>query len=606
MCGIFVAISGSNGFPLSDKLLFDSALQCLQHRGPDAGDSKIILQNGAENFKIYLGHRRLSIIDLDSKSNQPFESDGAQIVFNGEVYNYLELRKELEQDYTFVTNSDTEVILKYYQKFGVQGFNKFNGMWSIVIYDPRNEIVVIARDRFSVKPLYMTEENGNIYLSSEIKALKKIGLKFTPNPIAIERLLNQQLLDIDEHTYYTEIKMFPAMSCMEIDLKTNTRTIKKCWDFSKPEMASSFAGRKEEFRELLLDSLKLRLRSDVPLGTLLSGGLDSSAITTLIHTYLNKEVQSFSVVSDEKKYSEESFVDLLVNQKNISNRKLRFSPDDALNNIKTVLDVQDEPYGSLGVVAQYLLFEKIKKETDITVLLSGQGADEVLLGYNKFFFFYLKELKKKHQYLKLAGALGSSFMKGTVVREFSWKHAKRYLPGSTDKGRGFFKKKLHHEKIWLSDSMTDRQILDINRYSVPQLTHYEDRNSMANQLEIRLPFMDYRLVNYLVHLPVEDKLKSGWTKYLLRESVHELPHEIRWRKDKQGFITPEEKWLSGALGEYIVSYFATYSKLEEMGILDRKAFVDTVKNFKSHARWLVYGDIFTVFITEMWLRENFS
>ncbi|MBK9591546.1 MAG: asparagine synthase (glutamine-hydrolyzing) [Crocinitomicaceae bacterium] len=606
MCGIFVVISGAKNLQPKDKILFDEVLNVLTHRGPDACDSRILKTNQEDGFNVYLGHRRLSIIDLDPKSNQPFEADNYQIVFNGEVYNYLELRKELEADFTFKTNSDTEVILRYYQKYGTSGFGKFNGMWSLVIYDPIKNNIVVARDRFSVKPLYQIEDNGVLYFASEIKALKKLGLTLTPNTLAIERLLSQQLLDVDDQTFYNEIKIFPPMSFMELDLKSNTRTIKKYWDFTAPVLEKTFGDRKEVFRELLLDSLKLRMRSDVPLGTLLSGGLDSSAITTLIHEHLNDQIQSFSVVSDEKKYSEESFVDLLVKNKNISNRKLRFVPDEALDNIKNVLDVQDEPYGSLGVVAQYLLFEKIKKETDITVLLSGQGADEVLLGYNKFYFFYLKELKQKHHYLKLMGAIGSSFAKGTVVRQFSWKHAKRYLPGSTNKGRKFFKRDLHKDKIWSYDSMTERQILDINNYSVPHLTHYEDRNSMAHQLEVRLPFLDYRLVNYLVHLPVEDKLKSGWTKYLLRESVHELPNEIRWRKDKQGFVTPEEKWLKGAFGEYIISYFSQSSKLEDMGILDRKEFVEAVKSFRTHSKWLVYGDIFTVFITEMWLRENFA
>lgn len=370
-------------------------------------------------------------------------------------------------------------------------------------------------------------------------------------------------------------------------------------------MPKSYADRKELFRTLLIDSLKLRLRSDVPLGTLLSGGLDSSAITTLIHDHLNSEVQSFSVVADEKKYSEERFVDLLVERKKINSHKLRFSTDNALENIQRVLDFQDEPYGSLSVVAQFLLFEKVRKEANITVLLSGQGADEVLLGYNKFFFFYLQQLKRKHHYFKMAGLVASSFFKGTTVREFTWKDAKRYLPGRTNKGRDFFQKPLLEDKIWEFKTMTDRQIRDINSLSIPQLTHYEDRNSMAHSIEVRLPFMDYRLVNFLVHSPVEDKVKGGWTKYLLRDAVHELPDEIRWRKDKKGFVTPEEEWLAGPLGNYIVSYFEGPSMLEEMGILDKAKYVHTVRNFKSNAKWLVYGDLFIVFITEMWLRENF-
>ncbi|MBK6527169.1 MAG: hypothetical protein IPG07_17455 [Crocinitomicaceae bacterium] len=213
-------------------------LDVLQHRAQTLVTQELFLKWSRDGFKVYLGHRRLSIIDLDPKSNQPFESD-----------------------------------------------------------------------------------------------LKKLGLTLTPNTLAIERLLSQQLLDVDDQTFYNEIKIFPPMSFMELDLKSNTRTIKKYWDFTAPVLEKTFGDRKEVFRELLLDSLNCGSGA-MPLGTLLSGGLDSSAITTLIHEHLNDQIQSFSVVSDEKKYSEESFVDLLVKNKNISNRKLRFVPDEALTTLK--------------------------------------------------------------------------------------------------------------------------------------------------------------------------------------------------------------------------------------------------------------------------------
>lgn len=606
MCGIFAAISVERPFEQKRRIDFDAALNSMAHRGPDAGSSSVFsFQPSSDHFNLFFGHRRLSIIDLDVSSNQPFESDGLHIIFNGEIFNYIELRNELGDEYAFRTNSDTEVILQYYRKHGVAGFEKFNGMWAFVLYDSHKKKIIISRDRFSIKPLYIVENNGTILLSSEIKALKKCGLNFSPDAHSIERFLNQMLIDTSLSTFYNEIKIFPAMTAREIDLTTGKVTDHRYWNFAKPDMPKAYSDRKEVFRNLLLDSLKLRLRSDVPLGTLLSGGLDSSAITALIHDHINKDVQSFSVVSDERGYSEENFVDLLVKQKSIHNHKLRFRPDDALDNIDRVLQIQDEPFGSLSVVAQYLLFEKIKKEANITVLLSGQGADEVLLGYHKYFFFYLQQLKKNHRYFKLGGQVFSSFLKGTSVKQFTWKQAKRYLPGRTNRGRDYFTKGLEQDAIWQVDSITDRQIQDINHFSIPQLAHYEDRNSMACHLEVRLPFMDFRLVNFLVHAPVEDKLKGGWTKYLLRDTVTELPDQIRWRKDKQGFVTPEEKWFEGALGKYVADYFNEKSMLAEMGILDRSKFQHAVKNFRQNSKWLGYNDLFTVFITEKWLRENF-
>jgi asparagine synthase (glutamine-hydrolysing) len=606
MCGIFSAISWTRPFQQYDQTKFDASLNTMAHRGPDNGSSEILSTSsvGEDKFHIYLGHRRLSIIDLNKQSHQPFKQDGYQIIYNGEVFNYIELRKELEGDYLFTTDSDTEVILRAYQKWGSSCFGRFNGFWAFVIYDPNNNCIVISRDRFSIKPLFYIEDNGQLFLGSEIKSLKKLGCSFSPNQIVLENFLNQSLLDASEDTFYTEIKRFPSMHNWTIDLKTGEKKVERYWEYSRIDYAPDFAGRMEQFRALLMDALRLRLRSDVPLGTLLSGGLDSSAITTLIHTQLNDQVQSYSVVSNEKKYSEESFVDILASSKGIHNHKLRFNNELALDHIGRVLDVQDEPFGSLSVVAQYLLFDKIRKESEIKVLLSGQGADEVLLGYKKFFFLYLKEMMKKKQMGKLIRTVGASYVKGTTIHEFSWKQAKRYLPGKTNTGTDYFKKEFNDVELWSYNNMSERQIQDIDLYSVPALAHYEDRNSMAHSIEVRLPFLDYRLVNFLVHTPIEDKLQGGWTKYILRQAIDELPREIRWRKDKTGFVTPEEKWMRGVLGQQIIEYFSEPSRLDEMGILDKNKFITAIKGFRESSKWLDHSDIFNVYITEMWLREK--
>lgn len=605
MCGIFGAVSWGVPFKEEEKTKFNNCLNTLGHRGPDNIDSSVISSKDlGSSFNVFLGHTRLSIIDLDVKSNQPFESDGYQIIFNGEVFNYLELKKELEGEFEFKSNSDTEVILNAYKKYGGSCFGRFNGMWSIVIYDPKKNCILVSRDRFSIKPLYYIEKNDQIFFSSEIRALKGLGFSFSPDQLVMEHFVGQTLLHADNNTFYNEIKRFPAMENWTIDLNSGKTVKEKYWDYSECDFAPDFKGRSEQFRELLIDSLKLRLRSDVPLATLLSGGLDSSAITALIHKHLNPNIQSFSVISNEKKYSEENFIDILAKETGVHNQKLTFNEDLALNSIEKVLGVQEEPFNSLSVVGQYLLFEKIKAEKDITVLLSGQGADEVLLGYNKFFYFHLKDLLKRKKLGKFVGLAGSSFMKGTTIKEFTWKQAKRYMPGKVASGKEYFQRELDKVPIWDFTSMKDRQIKDLNHFSVPALTNYEDRNAMAHQMEIRLPFLDYRLVNFLINIPVEDKLKGGWTKYILRDAVHELPDQIKWRKDKKGFVTPEQKWMQGPLGRKIIDYFSKSSRLEEMGILDRKEFVKAVENFTAGAKWLDFGDIFAVYISEMWLREH--
>lgn len=610
MCGIFAAVTIKETFTHRQFNDFCASCEQVAHRGPDNQTCKGYLrgENGwQENdglFRVFLGHRRLAILGLETASDQPFSRDHLTMVYNGEVFNYLEIKRDYLSEYEFETGSDTEVILRAYQKFGPDCFRLFNGMWTILILDRRNDELIVCRDRFSVKPLYLMRENHTWYFASEVKQLTRLpGFKAKPDMNVLKAFLNQSLLDHTPDTFYEGIRRFPAMQFMRINLHTGQHETRPYWQFSHPKDLD-FSQPEETFRRLLLDSLKLRLRSDVPIGTLLSGGLDSSAITVLIREHLHDMVTSFSVVSDEKKYSEEPFVDILVREKGISNQKLRLGHKPALEHIDRVLDVQDEPYGSLSVVAQYLLFQKIKDETGTKVLLSGQGADEVLLGYNKFYFFHLKQLWRQKKWGELADNLGGSFFRKTMLWQLDLTQAKRYMPKHTNQGRKFYRSSFENEPLWLCSDLAQRQIIDIEKYSVPALTHYEDRNSMAASIEVRLPFMDFRLVDFLVNLPASHKLKHGWTKHLLRKSIHELPAPIRWRKDKKGFVIPEEEWMKGELGSFILSEMGEASRLEEMGILDKKLYIKAVEDFRKGNRWLSYGDLSMVYITEKWLRKT--
>ena len=609
MCGIFGAIDLINHFSQNDLQKFQSACDIIKHRGPDAGDFKTFSfkANQDNSFDIFFGHRRLAILDLDKSSNQPFNRDDISLIYNGEVFNFLELRKEYLKDVKFDTNSDTEVVLRLYQKLGAKCFSLFNGMWALMIFDKKANKIIVSRDRFSIKPLYHYQNDGKHYFASEIKQLKQLkNIQLTPNISIIKAFLNQALLDHNNETFYNEIKKFPAMHYLEIDLNTQKFDYHQYWNFSFLENKKiQYSDPKKYFKELLIDSLKLRLRSDVPVGSLLSGGLDSSAITTLIKDYINPNIISFSVVSDNKKYSEENFIDILVKQKGIKNEKLNFQNQLALEHIDEVLNIQDEPYGSLSVVAQKLLFEKIKKETGITVLLSGQGADEILMGYSKFFFFYLKQLLQQFKLIEFIKNFSGSAIQKTTLWDFNLTEAKRYLPGNTNTGRDFFTCTFENETLWSFNNLNERQILDINKYSIPALTHYEDRNSMASSIEVRLPFLDYRLVDFLVDLPPEFKLKNGWSKYILRDTIEELPNEIRWRRDKKGFTTPEEEWMKAELGEYIINFMKNSQQLQKLNIIDNNKFIASIHSFKKGNKWVSYGDIFRVFITEKWLKNNF-
>lgn len=520
MCGIFGAINFSGYFTIDDYDKFVKLTDIVSYRGPDAsGYLAINLNQNSQNkekFHVFLGHRRLSIIDLTDRGNQPMtDGEALWIVFNGEIFNYIELKMELiQKGHIFNTNTDTEVILKIYKEYGDSGFEKLNGMWAFAILDLSNKKIILSRDRFSIKPLYFVQINNKLYFASEIKQLLPILEKKEINQDITYTYLSQGLLDTNEHTFFKEINKVKPKTNLIIQIQ-NGKIKERCyWDYKLKENKLTIDDAVEGFRELLLDSIKIRLRSDVKIGGLLSGGLDSSTIAVVANDLQNGNFETYSVVAEDKKYSEERFVNILSTEKRIKNHKLYFKPDEALDSLHKVVYHNEEPFGGFSVVAQYKILEKVKKETDITVLLSGQGGDEILMGYLKYFFFNLKELLLKGRLTNALKQIFLSLIHRTVLYQFRYSDAKRYMPAfisffSKRNPPTYLKIKGEYEPIWRFDSLIHRQIIDIDRYSVPALTHYEDRNSMAHSLEIRLPFLDHRLVNFVLTLPVEMKLNRG-------------------------------------------------------------------------------------------------
>ena len=606
MCGIFGAINLDSYFNDNDYKEFINLTDLVSYRGPDASGYIALNINSNSNnpnrFQIFLGHKRLSIIDLSPVGNQPMTDENwLWIIYNGEIFNYIELKKELiEKGYTFKTNTDTEVILKIYKEYGDSGFEKLNGMWAFAIVDTSNKKVVLSRDRFSIKPLYYTHINGQLYFASEIKQLLPLMQKKEINHDIMYKFLSQGMLDNNNETFFSGIYKLEPRTNMILYLIDKKIQYKKYWDYTV-ENISNIDDAADEFREIFIDSVKIRLRSDVKVGALLSGGVDSSSITVIANQIQNGFFECFSIVAKDRKYSEERFIDILCKTKGIKNQKLYFDRDIALNGLEEVIYHNDEPFGSLSVVAQYSILKKIKDETDVVVVLSGQGGDEVLMGYLKYFFFNLKELVKQKSLISAFTQIMLSFLNRTVIWQFNVKEARRYIP-YIDKNKSYLKIKRDLEPIWECNSIRERQILDIEKYSVPALTHYEDRNSMAHSLEIRLPFLDHRLVNFLLSLPAQMKLRNGWTKYILRKALVELPDDIRWRRDKQGFITPEEKWLKRDLKEIIENIFKR-SILDDLGIVDSKLFLKYYHDFLNKKGNVWYADISRVFITELWARK---
>lgn len=618
MCGLFGAVDWGRGFGPGDHERFVALTDLVRYRGPDAGGYgawRVAEQvtPDQQHFHVFLGHRRLSILDLSAAANQPFSDDQRTwIIFNGQIFNYVELRDDLRpQGHQFTTDCDTEVIVKHYRQHGENAFHAFNGMWAMAILDAARRAVVLSRDRFSIKPLYLLQEGTRLYFASEIKQLLPLASTVQPNRRALARFLNQGLADCDQETFFAGIRQLEPKHNWVISLDSGPAAPRKYWDYSTREGDGQLTPQEAtgRFRELLEDSVRIRLRAHVPLGALASGGLDSSALIVMAQRF-HPGIRTFSAVSDDQRFSEERYVDALCSARNLDNRKLRLSVSRSFDLLQEVIHHHDEPIDGFSYVAHYQLMREVRKASDLVVVLSGQGGDEVLMGYLKFFFFTLRDLVRRGMPFKAAREFCASLLLGTCVRQFRLAKARNYLPRWAllrpwTKQQGFLRLAVDPEPVWQVGSLQDRQRADIDRYSVPALTHYEDRNSMAHSLEIRVPFLDHRLVDFVVGLPAEIKVKNGWTKYLLRAAVPELPDAIRWRKDKQGFLTPEAEWLSGELSGVVQERFRN-SLLGQMGVVDDRAFLEYYGRFRSGDSTISHHEIARVLFAELWAGQHFA
>lgn len=567
MCGLFGYI-GVTSFSLPNSI------NIINHRGPDAEGFLTYFDEGSKLFrnsdaslipgkKVSFGFKRLSIIDLNPQSNQPFSdlTNKFHIIFNGEIYNYLELREELKlAGFKFKTNSDTEVLLNSYIHWGTNCFSKFNGMWAVLILDLNKNSVIISRDRFGVKPLYYFIDNEGIYFFSEIKQIFSLGKKKEVNNNLIVDYLKSGLLDHSNETFFKGVLKFPSSHYCEVDLngKNERLEFKKFWDLDFNSTCKlSYEESVEQFKELFKNSVELRFRSDVPIGACLSGGLDSSSIVSLAG-FLNKNITAFSVDNKDKKLSEINYVNDIINKYQPINSIITYNEPNDLDLLDEIFLIQDEPISGLGVIAQWRVM-KLASENNVTVLLDGQGGDEILGGYRKFVYFYLKELLYNKNYFTFLKEL-FYFFSSSDFKLFEKEGLLRYL-GKT-KTENFIVKNLtennSNSKIGLNSAygFKTKCYNDIFKYSYPVLLRYEDRNSMAFNLETRVPFLDYRLVEFVFSLPTSYILRNGYTKSILRDSMKNiLPDSIRLRKSKLGFATPEEELINKRNKEYFINYF---------------------------------------------------
>ena len=622
MCGIAGTVRKNDG--IAERLL--AAERAQSHRGPDGKGHRVACVG---DWQIGLGHQRLAIIDLSEEGAQPLPGpdDDNWITYNGELYNYLELRDELRAEgVRFRTATDTEVICAALRHWGVErALTRFNGMWAFAWLDERERRLVVARDRAGEKPLYLRVDGDDLTFASELKGLlAMVGGRFALDLEVARDFLQQTVIDASSRTMLQGVSSLPGGSFMTIDLSAPQLqpVTREYWrpktDMAEPPVFDerSVTRLAAEVRDLFHDSVRLRLRSDVPVGLLLSGGLDSSAIASAVHRLHGSDgdVAMLAAVSSDARFDESPYVDIVARhlRREVHKVNVDLQPDEAFDLLERVTWHNDEPIGSFTSVAHFRLMERAK-ELGVTVVLSGQGADELLCGYKKYMGFYVQRLIRQGRLFAAANMVLSSLVQGTVMRQFNLQEARRYLPFAQEREEasvlGPAIAHLPDHPMGMAEGMTiqERQALDLTSLSVPSLNHYEDRMSMAHGREIRLPFLDERLMDLLLPLPPEFKLSGGWTKYIFRKAMEdELPREIAWRKDKQGFSLPQSVWLRGPLRPRVLELFAEDALVFRHGLLARDKLLAKYERFanETESRGSVwYQEIFNAISMEVWLRR---
>ena len=585
MCGI-AGFFNLDGSPLDLSLVAQANL-VQRHRGPD--DEGYLLVNTAsgrtvscggpdsdqrlslpaidefrdQNFDLALCFRRLAILDLSPTGHQPMcSADGkAWIVFNGEIYNYLELRSQLiSLGHQFQTGSDTEVILAAYREWGNECLQHFNGMFAFVIWDASAKALFVARDRFGEKPFHYVYEPGKVFaFASEMKGLWAKGVvkrKLHAETLALYESYNQ--VDSGEQTFFEGIQRLPQAHYLVLSSDSRLRT-QRYWDLNLEirDEGKTDVWYADRFRELLTESIRMRLRADVPVGSSLSGGLDSTAVVSVINRLLpaNAVQKTFSARFDDPARDEGKWMALVTKANRVEPHDVWPTAEGFWSELQSLFWHQEEPFTSTSVYAQWNVM-RLAREHEVTVLLDGQGADETLGGYHAYFDVIADDLIKslklsryfswRKQCQDLHGVSPGSFKRiliqslpsGTKNTVKSFRQMTGSLPSLkplTPTYPAEFKKASGLRKLlWWNTT----------RQGLVELLRYADRNSMAHSREVRLPFLDHKLVEFVFSLPERQLHRNGWTKWILRESVRDIiPAEIADRVDKLGYMPPQQRWI---------------------------------------------------------------
>jgi asparagine synthase (glutamine-hydrolysing) len=633
----------------------------LRHRGPNAAghllidtrDGSTSTVDGDRRFDLALGHRRLSILDLSDAGLQPMSSASGKhwIVFNGEIYNYVELREELRTlGHEFRTGTDTEVLLAAYEQWGQACLERCNGMWAFALWDSAKQELFCARDRFGVKPLYYAYGEDWFVFGSEIKALlAHPRVPRRPNAAIVYDFLSLKLADHTDETFFDGIHALPGAHAL-VYRPGGTPQLRRFWDVrpaleidSGPEQDARAIDR---FRELFEDAVRIRLRADVPIGTCLSGGVDSSSIVVTANRLMFDELhlprelvgdrqRTFSACFEDPRIDERPFVDKVIGATGASTYRVFPSGERLWDELPALVAQMDEPFHSTSQYSQYNVM-RLVREHGVTVTLDGQGADELLAGYPGYHGVYLATLLRAG---KLAASAREAYAtwkmsgRGRSAAELLLRTGYGLVPTAlstpirtalaprmasrTPEGRSLqvIRPELHarfadrrlgwiEQRAAVMHDLGKKLYDDVFRFSLPSLLRYADRNSMAFSIESRMPLLDYRLAEHIFSLPLSTIMRDGWTKWVFRRAMTgRLPEAVQWRKDKLGFVTPEGMWLDQGKHHLV----KTLSEGMVAGeFLDEAAIKSRIEHERSGSGPVFYTDLFRWYIVELWMRHAFS
>lgn len=597
MCGIYLT-----NIPFEEEEV-KSKLESIQYRGPD--------YTGTTKFdNLIFGHLRLSIVDLDIRSNQPMQFDNLTIVYNGEIYNFQTIKDELETlGYTFTTTGDTEVLLKGFKEWGEAIVPKLNGMFAFAIYDATSRKIFCSRDRLGVKPFYYSWINGQFEICSQLR------------PISENKKINEEAISIyldctyipSPYTIFQDVYKLSPGNNMEIDLATQKFTIKEYWNLKEvKDQGLSYSAAKEQLHELLKDAVRIRLQADVPFGSFLSGGIDSALISSIAASISENPIKTFCIGFDDPKFDESKVAARYAEIMKSNHTETICKPEDIIEMIPKLVKVFDEPFADSSALPS-LLLNKVTKQY-VTMALSGDGGDESFLGYNNFdWVAKFKKIEKIPYFIRLLfsnllrfNVFGArtepmrqilriksknNFIEGIFVGYITI--LKKRNLGWLSNYRGY--------RGWSKDALQSTADLNIKLWLENDSNVKVDRASMAYSVEVRSPFLDYRIVEFARNLPVEYRYHDGMKKKIIRDILKEYIPEDVFNQKKKGFSVPLGNWIRKELKKEFEDNLQD-SFLNQVPNLDISKFKEMLrKHFEGKHDYTSF--IWRVYVLSKWYQE---